>query len=71
MVLQVDGAPRGRRRQVDLVLLQGLLVLSHPVAEDIRVVRGNYCYFWNKIIDTFKNFLHVIYSVVGILSWLG
>ncbi len=41
VVLQVDGAPAGRGRQVDLVLHQGLLVLSHPEPQHVGVVGGN------------------------------
>ena len=42
MVLQVDGAPAGRGRQVDLVGRQRLLVLRHPVAKGVGVIRGDY-----------------------------
>lgn len=41
VVLQIDSAARCRRRQVDVVLGEQLLVLGHPVAEDVRVVGGD------------------------------
>ena len=36
--LQVDGAATSRRCEVYLELRQKVLVLRHPVAEDVRVV---------------------------------
>ena len=36
--LEIDGAPTGGRRQVNLELGEELLVLGHPVAQDVRVV---------------------------------
>ncbi len=41
MILQIDGAPAGGGRQIDLVLGQELLVLGDPVAQGVGVVRGN------------------------------
>lgn len=49
MVLQVDGAAGGGGRQVDLVLVESLLVLRHPVAEHVGVVCGYDGHFCNNI----------------------
>ena len=42
VVLQVDGAPTGGWRQIDLVLHQGFFVFGHPVAQDVGVVSRDY-----------------------------
>ena len=39
MILQVDGATRGRRGQIDAVLRQKILVSAHPNGQGIRIVR--------------------------------
>lgn len=44
VVLQVDRTAGRRRRQVDVVLGQQVLVLRHPVAEHVGVVRWNDSY---------------------------
>lgn len=46
VVLQVDRTAGRRRGQVDVVLGQQVLVLRHPVAEHVGVVRWNDSYLW-------------------------
>lgn len=48
VILQIYCAPRCRRRKVDLVLRQGILILCNPIPQRVGVIRGNNGDLWKK-----------------------